>query len=671
MTNEDQIIATLEVAFKNMFPELAGELATNEKVREWLAGSLVGIVEFTGTLPQETRKQRDNRMQCHKVYDGDFKQLAGMLRNTYPNTRNLSPQELILKTWNGISSIKDVLGTDGQTETPTVQKTEEDSTTNTLDSNRVVDQTDSQTVAASVDEPTADVAPVEVAETVEEVSTDVVTEQNVQTDSKVIVETGDEGKDVTSNQNDPIGTVKPEQNESANEGVKYDKTTSTDQIPVETEKLILEDNTMENMAEELLAKASSAASTMAGDATPAAPAASNITVGDAEKAEAKEKVMDALEGSLEQRIEWTKNNTVDQIIVLKQPNALRAKSTMGTISVAKDQTVSQKVEGQIQAFIKACSGKAVITKDEFDALPDEQKYAMVIAADAGRKADDKKATNLSKAKKVYELLQKMAASAADDKAQYPAFINTQNVSYAWKGVIIGGQPMNRDALIVTIIDKSTSIIIGAGSDISDTKNRVEFKLGQTKVGAANKITGVSAGSNRAEKKFVVSISNKASFTDDASHISYMMTKEKGTAKASFGAEIVPDGFGPCAASFSYNTGEVKGKDKDGNTTYKKKTFSVRVSVDVTDYEKELDGRFKLDGMNQTKLDNYWGVKFAPSKQADLANPTDFAGTALAAALSAYFIGTTGFEGKEESTVVASLKQIKKAAEAETADELAQ
>ena len=151
--NDIQIIDLLSVAFKKMFPDLATRVEEPE-VKKWLANSLVNIVEYSGTLPQESRKQRDRRMECHKVYDGDFKELAANLRNTYPNERELSAQELLLKVNNGITSIYDVLGA-SQISNPTTKYDSEEGTSTALDSDKL-STPDVQTTAPNVVEQSTD-----------------------------------------------------------------------------------------------------------------------------------------------------------------------------------------------------------------------------------------------------------------------------------------------------------------------------------------------------------------------------------------------------------------------------------------------------------------------------------------------------------------------------------
>lgn len=644
--SDAQIVELLSVAFKQMFPDLADKVE-DERVKHWLANSLVGIVEYSGTLPQETRKQRDRRMECHQVYDGSIKELAAKLRDTYPNTRELSPQALILKVYNGISSIYDVLGKDEVVDHPTVnEESIKPGEVEALDSNKGVENsgtaTDVEINQGSVVEPIREEPNVSVPRP--NLDSDAFVSPKEEAAKSSHIEEGPHEQEVPATQIEVTEPVDVPEGKPKEE---------------ESKKLNKENGKMENStAAELLKKAQESTQVMGGDAV-AAPK-SNVNVMKEDMNEAKSQIADQLENSLQARTQWTANNTVDGLIVLKKPAALRTKATVGIANKGnKKETPSQQAENKFKKFIKATSGQE-ISIEAWKALPDDQKYAQVIKADQSRKEDAVGATNLEKAKAVYELIERQYNSPEE---QIPAFINTNKVSYAWKGVMLGGKPLNRDDLIVTVIDNSTGVIIGAGSAIEDVDNRVEFKLGQAKISANNRVTGVRAGAPRAEKKFVISIKNKDRFTADKSHIMFMLNQVQGEATASFPAAITVGGE-EMGAIFQYQTNELakNAKTKDGQPRYAKKMFSLRVSVKVDDYKKELDAQFMKDGLTPSKLDSYWNIKFAPKTQADAANPTAIEGTILQTILASYITGQTA--GAAGSNVLAELDKVKKAAQAE-------
>lgn len=668
--NENQIIATLSVAFKRMFPDIADKVETPE-VKSWLANSLIGIVEYTGFLPQETRKQRDGRMECHKVYNGDFKELASKLRNTYPNTRDLSAQDLILKVYNGISSIYDVLSVEPNGN-PTTEEDSIDSTSIALDSNKSGNTNSAQP---------SSVSPMVESETkvVETESNHTGTEEPKQEEPAIredVVEPKVENND-SRTVSEVDGTL-PIAEKNSEENVS---TEQTQYVEEETRGTRNKENDMEDnqmsQVEELLAKANAAAEQMGGSEEITGAPVSNVSDGKERLNAAKVEVSEALKGSLESRKQWTQSNLVEAIIITKQPAAKRVIKPMGKVpfpATGKNATTADaKVATLMANFIKACYGRA-LSEDDWKQLDEQARYAQVIKAD--KKLKEGKASNLAKAKLVYGILTEMKNTP---EGEFAAFVNDKNISYSWKGIMLNGKPLNREDLVCTLIDNSTGVAIGAGSNIADIEKRVEFKLGQTSAKAKAKTTGITGSGHQASKKLVVSIKNKPAFTADESHIRCMMTQpsENADAKASFPVAIKPEGFDSCAGSFSYvRTNDAfedeyrPNKDKEGNAVYKTGVFTLRVSVPVTDVKKVLDAEFAKVADTARAVDLYWGIKLAPTKQADAASPTALEGTILETALAQYFVGEVS--GAADSAIVKSLDQIRKAAQAEAdAEEAAQ
>lgn len=666
--NEGQIISTLSVAFQRMFPDLADKLETPE-VKKWLANSLIGIVEYTGTLPQETRKQRDGRMECHKVYNGDFKELASKLRNTYPNSRDLSAQDLILKVYNGISSIYDVLSVESNGN-PTANEDSIDGTSITLDSDKSGDSTQPSSVSSMVGTETN--------------VTEAVSDHHDYEESKQeepAYETRVEEPTAESNTVEHVSEVKAIEPSTEESSETVENTEQKQSVEVNTEGTQNNENVMEekemSQVEDLLKKANEAASTMGGDEALGGAPVSNVSDGKERLNAAKVEVSEALKGSLESRRQWTKSNPVEAIIITKQPAAKRVIKAVGKVpfpATGKNATTAAaKVESLMNNFIKAVYGRP-INEEDWKQLDEQTRYAQVIKAD--KKLKEGKATNLAKAKLVYANLVEMKN---DPEGEFAAFINDKNISYSWKGVMLCGKPLNREDLVCELIDNSTGVAIGAGSNIADIEKRVEFKLGQTSAKAKAKTTGITGSGHQAAKKLVVSIKNKPAFTADESHIKCMMTQpsDNSDAKASFPVAIKPEGFDSCAASFSYvRTNDSyedefrPNKDKEGNAVYKTGVFTLRVSVPVTDVKKVLDDEFKKVADTARAIDMYWGVKLAPTKQADAAAPTALEGTILETALAQYFVGEVS--GAADSAIVKSLDQIRKAAQAEAdAEEAAQ
>ena len=620
--NDSQIIELLSPAFKKMFKDLANRLEEPE-VKKWIANSLVNIVEYTGTLPGETRKQRDRRMECHKVYDGDFKELAANLRNTYPNERELSPQELILKVNNGIMSIHDVLGA-SQISNPTTKYDSEEGTSIALDSdklstsetqptkqNEVVDKNTQETVSTvsiSADktevqedgngnyvpsvENTVKESPVK---PVQEKSKPVpipITPIKVSNDTTVNeektieslnrgdikeVEKLDESKPVVSEEvQNPTFKGSTVADNKLDNMVEVHKEVSNDVSSTEirnnlNKEQILEEKEMSDL-NELMNMANEAINNMEGadgKVDPITPV-SNVTASKDQMKEFQMMAINEIEASIPERKAWSQNRRVEALVVLKEPAAKRVRGTMGKLPYkAKGNdaiTPEEAIKKRIADFCKSVYGSA-IAEEDWKALPEESRYQQVIKVDkqqaANRKEGDvAKVTNLEKAKKVYDVLSNIKNNPT---GEFAAFVNDKNVSYNWKGVILEGTPMNRASLIKTLLDKSNGAVLGDGSDPANTKDAVMFVLGKANDKASSKVSGIAGTANRSDKKFVVAIKNKANFTDNEAHIIYMYTQpaDNSDARSSFPVAIKPEGFDVCAGAFSYVR-----KTEDGQDAYR-------------------------------------------------------------------------------------------------------
>lgn len=675
---DNQIVEVLSVAFGKMFPDLADKV-TSKEVQQWLAESLVGIVEYSGTLPQETRKQRDRRMECHKVYDGDFKELASNLRNTYPDSRELSAQELILKVYNGISSIYDVLGVKPNGN-PTTSKVSVEDTSKALDSDTESTVNARDAVSESSAEPTLtsvqsggkeikDESPMMAEE-----STEPVHEVNSDVGSSAVVGDTDIAVGVQESTDKKDSVAKEVEGTKTAEMKKGDVSAPKVQVEIKNN---MEDTTMAN-AQELLQMAQNAANDMGG-AGNVAPT-SNVTAGKEDKKAAEMAAIDLLNETANERKAWGDNNRVEAVIIVKQPAAKRALGTMGKLSYAtsgKNATTPEaEIDKKIQKFISCVYGSAMSEAD-WKALPEESKYAQVIKVDnqiaANRKdGEAAKATNLEKAKKVYEVL---SAIKNNPTGEFAAFVNDKNVSYNWKGVVLAGKPMNRESLIATLFDCSNGFVLGDGSNPEDAEKRVSFQLGKAADRASAKTTGIAGATHKADKKFVVSVKNKAAFTANEAHVVCLFTQplENADSKASFPVAIKPEGFDACAGSFSYVRKNEKGedayrenKDAKGNPKFKTGVYTMRVSVPVSDVKKEVDEQFKkLEGYEHpAKLAAYWGVTLPTDKDITKSDKL------ILDMMASYFMGEVG--GAEGSSTLKSLENVRKAAQAEAdAEEAAQ
>ncbi len=688
VSNDSKIVELLSVAFKKMFPDIAHRIEEPE-VQKWLAGSLIGVVEFTGTLPQETRKQRDRRMECHKVYDGDFKILASNLRNTYPEERELSPQDLILKVYNGISSVYDVLGV-SQVSNPTTNADFEEGTSNTLDSNTssvpTEEKVDAQ-VAESKESGVQNDSNGYVEPKHSEVHDDNKTVESVRKDKEPI--------EVKSNDDVVAEVVESEQEvpvDSANENVTQIREQTTEKAPTQMGDVTdtklqnktnksMEENKMSNY-DDLRQMAEQAAGAMGGADSlieQSAPV-SNVT---ASKEAIKEKTMEVvgiLEASIPERKAWVKNNVVEALIVTKQPAAKRALGSMGKLSYkssGKNATTPEaSIAEKIQKFITAVYGSP-ISEDDWKALPEESRYQQVIKVDKqaapAKEGAPAKATNLAKAKAVYAVLCDIKNNPT---GEFAAFIDDKKISYNWKGVMLAGVPMNRNTLIRTLIDKSVSgSVVGDGTDVDNAAEGTVFKLGKANNQVSNKQDSIAGTAPKADKKFVITVRNKAKFTEQANHVVFLLTQptENSDAVASFPVAIRVDGFDPCAGAFSYVRKTESGedavrpnKDKNGNSKFKTGVYTMRVSVPVSDVKKEIGEQFKsVEGHDHPAfVANYWGITMPQEK--DSVNSD----AGLTKILAQFMLGD--IEMVEGSETLKNLAKVQKAAQAEAdAEEAAQ
>jgi hypothetical protein len=720
ITSDSQIIELLSTSFKNMFKDLADRLGEPE-VQKWLANSLVNIVEYSGTLPGETRKQRDRRMECHKVYDGDFKELASNLRNTYPNERELSAQELILKVNNGITSIYDVLGA-SQISNPTTKYDSEEGTSTALDSDKSSTQNVQETaqdVAAQSTSTHATVSSVSMSAD----KTEVQEHGNGEYAPSVEDTIKESPVKPVQEKSKPVPvlikpmTVKPITGSNLN--VNEEKTTEVTQpTPVEVTKELeksenkeitetevqeevkeisndvsstevhnnnnikeknLEENQMSDL-NDLMNMANNAINNMGGEEEAGIKPVSNVAASKDQMKEFQIMAINEIEASIPERKAWSQNSRVEALVVLKEPAAKRVRGTMGKLPYkAKGNdaiTPEEAIKKRIADFCKAAYGSA-IAEEDWKALPEESKYQQVIKVDKQQAAtrkegDPAKVTNLEKAKKTYEVLSNIKNNPT---GEFAAFVNDKNVSYNWKGVVIEGAPMNRASLIKTLLDKSNGAVLGDGSDPANTKDAVMFVLGKANDKASAKQQGIAGSTHRSDKKFVVAIKNKANFTDNEAHIVYMYTQpaDNSDARASFPVAIKPEGFEPCAGAFSYVRKTEDGQDayretKNANATPKYKTgvYTLRVSVPVTDVKKELAEQFKkIEGHEHpTKNAAYWGITIAQDK--DFINSDNHIVTMLSSFLSGE-IGSVA-----DSDTLQSLEKARKIAQSEAdAEEAAQ
>ncbi len=733
----DKVASILTNPFKEKFPQYA-HLAESEKVQNWLGIAAKEVVEYDGLLPNETKKQSNRRKECHKAaYEGEIKDLVNCLRNTYLDSRTLSSPMLLLNVFSGISSINDVVNGEPvqEAQTPTMSEvqhvqTEETTITSTVNSNISkpaveedkpsignmmtkpqfdVEDDEDITLPAHKTNPTTEpeeVAKVDVSEHIKIKTEEVHVETGVgQRDSTETVRIDDNVKVTASaesvvsqtNQDDrtPVREEpKPTISHASQVEVPIHKPEESSPIHVETTEVPTAKVTETNNKQEenktmadLNEMARLAAEKMSGGAPVdggGVPASARPTRGkkSEERIAAEEQAKLTIAERMQSNNAFVQSTLVSAIItpvIPKFDRILEKANPMGKlVNPTKDKTGEALVREKLNKMIKAASGKGDISLEDFEAASDDVKYAAV------PDVDYKGYSNRARAKACYMLLKQALQNPEADYAASPTAPTTVPV----RGYCVGGKNINRNDMIVTLLDKTNGALYAPNQLDSEGKTvedkPIMWQVATVRITAGSQsATGVQSSSSKAAKKFSISAKRQKDFMSDPSHIKYLMSTidEENTARGSFKAAIEVQGTA-IPAIFQY---EVP-KQKDGKAEIDpetkqvkmaKRAFSINVVLPVKDVKHEVADEFKSDTVKlNAQIDAYWGTNLEQSdSNKSNAAATSSKNTAIFKVLADFYetgISTKGVEGSELlQHIVNQKKAAENAALAAENSELAQ
>lgn len=731
----DKVAHLLTNSFKEKFPQYAN-LAETDKVQNWLGLAAKEVVEYDGLLPGETKKQSNRRKECHKAaYEGDIKNLVNCLRNTYQDSRNISTPMLLLNVYSGISSITDVVnseqeGQQAQTPTASEQSTEqvkETIITDTVNSNiSVPTEEETESAHENMTEPQFDVKveedevlPARKAETIMETERPVkgdVSEHVEERQDKVEVNTEVEHRDSTEvvRDDDRVKTTdgvesvvsQPEQKNKAPVEVIPERTESRVpqvEVPYEkpgephpekveqTEVSDSEVSTSKNKQEEtktmadLNEMARQAAEKMNGGA-PVEGGVATARPSRGKKSEERIAAEEQAKLTIAERMQsnnaFVQTTMVTAIItpvIPKFDRIINKANPMGKlVNPTKDKTGEMLVKEKLNKLIKAASGKPDMSLEDFEAATDDVRYAAV------PDGDYKGYSNKARAKACYQLLKAALQNPEADYAAAPTAPTTVPV----RGYCVGGKNINRNEMIITLLDKTNGALYAPNQLDSEGKTTEEkpimWQVATVKIAASSQsAAGLQKSSAKAAKKFSISAKRQKDFVSDPSHIKYLMSTidEENTARGSFKAAIEVQGTA-IPAMFQYEV--VKTKDGhaeiDPETQQPKMTkraFGINVVLAVKDVKHEVADEFKSDSVKlNAQIDAYWGTNLEQSdNNKSNAAATSSKNTAIFKVLADFYemgISTKGVEGSELLQKITADKRAQEnaALEAETS-ELAQ
>ena len=614
----------LRVEFLNRHPELK-DIIDSGVITDYLDDCPIRVVEYKGHLKDETKNQRKNRMKCHKIYDGDIKELVNGLRNTYPTLRDKSGYYLLLEVYEQIRSISEL---DLELAKRQVEEMNQDN-------GSTVQESASDSAQQKVED-----SSVKISESSNPIpNTDTYTREEVKSKEKEEVkpqnESGVQSSTVTTKVEEP--KVTPQLNngisgESKPEAVladtpnptpttessvrnKADVTPTPTQIqenkqPIKEEKKMADFENLLGQATQMMETGTKAVNGTGANL----PKAEKL--GD----EAKAAVAKELAQTQAERNAWTAANAVDAVIMAQRPAAHRVKGEAKgrAIKVAaenkdKPNAAVDVVKEKFGKFIEAVAGRKM-SIEEFSTSDDAVKYANVVT----------EGDNVAKAKAMTGVYQNLMQNPLQEIA---AYINAEKATAPVKGYVIGTDVYSTDELIQVLVDKGNGVVYGQGTREMDVKEQVRFQLGV----AARKQTTVAAASTKsgAPKQLVITAKNKAAFMTDDNHKRYLMTKidEDGEGTANFKALINVDGKDVNAVCSVYaldDKGEriVTRVDETKGTIYKKKICSINVSVPVQKVIKEVDEAYRNEGDQAATLEARWNIKIPQQETADFANIQD-------------------------------------------------
>lgn len=628
------------------------QVARAQAAQDWILESATVIVEYDGYLHGEDATGRNERMEMVDVYDGQVKSLVSYLRHLYPEKSGLPKWALIFSTHNEIIDVRDTIER-AKLEHVFGASDGSDETSQTSEVAQVIPDTSNEEAEAVVTTvPDEDVtAPIESVHTEPEHEVEAA-EQSV--GHREVVETPD--TDDTSET--PSGNVHAER----------DSLLFNRQSKMEVKEMA------EGNVQELLAAATGAVNASAVGQEQAAPA-SNTAATKTDIKAAQMAVSKAMGIENEERQAWTRNNTVTAIVSTQKPAAERRTADQGTVGTESDPNkLNEAINGKVLGFIASVTGRKGLTIDQFEALPESERYVNVVNATV--KVNDIEVSNVDKAKAIYELLK---AVKQNPTMAVQAFIPSK-LSYPIKGYAVAGKAMSTDEFMLLLTDKSNGAIYaqgGVNADGVEVDGATSFRIMSAK--KAERAQAGAIKTQAVERRVpVIRVKNKSAFIAGGKNVMYLFPNEDAEAvgTAAFRAAInvngalVPAGVTVYSLDDEGNKVVISHNDKDNTDRYKTKQASVSVSVPVKKVLREFDPQFK--GEDDTVVAaGRWGVNMGAGKTAtgDWCNVKDFSKSPVYDVFVAAYAGNLSLPGAMKDSV--SMQKLRAAANQAAAEDAAE
>lgn len=548
----------------------------------------VTIVEYDGLLGTETTSDKEVRMRMEEVYDNTIKNLVAHLRTFLDIDKKSTKWEVIFTALEHIMPNQKI-----------IEQAEED-----------IINKDGITDNSEVEEPLNNQGSSDDKSDVPEVSDDKESTESTYTEPE-----DEQGNEEISEDNEAQSS-QSSGNAQDNEQALYNESNDSEnenKNNLNQEEKIMGDNNTQNTqgmtqgVQDLL-KAANAANGGNNQPNPSeaqkAPEVANVTSA-VDVKEAQKKVLETLGASNEDRNNWTRENTVSQLISTQKPNALRVLAKVGKASKKdKDSEMKEDIQEKLLKFISLVTGRNNVKIEDFEKMDDAAKYANVVKSEGA----------IDKAKEIYKLYKELLQDPAKEIAAYIPAVD--KISYPVKGYVLNGRNLPTEEFIVEIIDNGTGAVYGEGSMNAEGhsvgEHPVVFSVGVAKRKESTNSEGVAA-QTREIKVPVIKPKNKKEFTKDPSRVKFLFNNidNENTGTASFKAAITIKGETVPATISVYtienNKKVPKGKDKNGKDIYKTKVASLAVFVPVDRVIKTFDPEFTEGDAETAILAAKWGI----------------------------------------------------------------
>lgn len=665
--------ATVQVqrsSFKRLHPDIPSDAILNDKdILHWMGNAPSLIVDYEGYLPNEDKKSYDKRRAMDEVYHGDIDNLVEHLRSIYTDRGELQGWALIFSVANDISSSDDVIAQatfrvmTGVTEEPKPEVKEVEEPKPEVKEVKEVEEEVSE-----ISEPKAD----EVVPT--PISSVKLTDEFIPNEVPLVAKSEPAPEPVAA------GNV-----QSTTSDVSY-KDTINSKVKMEESKMA-DSNNLKDAARAMAANSGAATN-------PSAPAnfgtvqGEGITLKKGDKItvdkDQKLAVAQALQAEAAARQKVSKTVFIQKIVTTQLPAALRLRDPKDRTGVlteanAAPDKIKEKIETKMEKFIFDVSGKTNLTFQQFEELPEDEKFANV---SEGTIKNHDNITYKAVAAAMWATLKEVHQNNGKlFKGDVP---EAENVSYPLKGFLANDKLYSLSDMERFISAESDgkiwtddSIDATTGKPI-DKPSVAELKWATKAIKNNNKQkAGAGALGGEAQYKPYVKIgmSNKKRFTKNPSRVVAAFTHYKEqVGYSNFNAlisvagvevpasikvkKLVADEF----AEGKFKPVPITKKDRKGNIkeTYAEKTVTLKVALksNVTDMTKPDDNFCESDAngvYSSVATITRWGFQ--------LRNNEKFGGNFEDSAIVEFFaksvaLGAGAFVGMKQDRADALLNPIK-------------